>query len=201
MRSTSRTWTFRRIPPQLAGVDGTHCVTVIPAKAGISGRPAETSRPEVTVIPAKAGISARPAETSRPEIPAFAGMTNEVRQGACSALEGHRHPAVLLPARGIVLAAGRLVRRHRPGRSEALGAQPRCGDAALHQPLHHRLRPSLRQPLVIGGLADGVGMALDPDRAGAGLAGGRGDLLQDRDGVARIVALSKSKSTSPGSIT
>jgi hypothetical protein len=44
-------------------------------------------------------------------------------------------------------------------------------------------------------------MALDPDRAGAGLAGGRGDLLQDRDGVARIVALSKSKSTSPGSIT
>jgi hypothetical protein len=27
------------------------------------------------VIPAKAGTSGRPAETSRPEVPAFAGMT------------------------------------------------------------------------------------------------------------------------------
>jgi hypothetical protein len=29
----------------------------------------------MTVIPAKAGTSGRPAETSCPEVPAFAGMT------------------------------------------------------------------------------------------------------------------------------
>jgi hypothetical protein len=30
-----------------------------------------------TVIPAKAGTSGRPAETFRPEVPAFAGMTGQ----------------------------------------------------------------------------------------------------------------------------
>jgi hypothetical protein len=32
-------------------------------------------RPEGNVIPARAGISTKPAVTYRPEIPAFAGMT------------------------------------------------------------------------------------------------------------------------------
>ena len=31
--------------------------------------------PEAPVFPAKAGTSGRPAETLRPEVPAFAGMT------------------------------------------------------------------------------------------------------------------------------
>jgi hypothetical protein len=30
------------------------------------------------VIPAKVGTTGRPAETSRPEVPAFAGMTNPI---------------------------------------------------------------------------------------------------------------------------